>query len=148
AAWLQKDHWIISQDSIALSADQEGDEVKDSKWQDVAAYVRGGWLVIHFPDGAWIWWDGERTPVPGFREIMHRSVVAVQLVHDPQSDLWRMDNGIWSFVARPTEMLEGFQQIGFCGNMCGTFDTLKGYVNTYQDALSTDTSAPPDTICD
>jgi hypothetical protein len=145
AAWPQKQHWIITQDSISLSADPLGNEVPDSRWQDPTAYVRGGWLVVHFPDGAWAWLDGERTPSPGFREIMHRSV---RLVHDPQSDLWRMEDGTWQYVARPSEMLEGFAQIGFCENMCGTFNTVKDYLNTYLDTLSTDTSAPVETRCD
>jgi hypothetical protein len=148
ALWPTKAHWIISEDSISSSADQIGTEVKDSKWEDPAAYVRGGWLVSRFPDGSWIWLDGERTPVPGFREIMHRPLMAVKLVKDKQTGLWSMDQGTLSFVARPGEMLDGFGQLGFCDNMCGTFNTVKNYLNTYQDALSSDTTAPPTTKCD
>jgi len=147
APWIQKEHWIISQDSISLSADPEGTEVPDSKWQDPAAYVRGGWLVAQFPDASWLWFDGERTPVPGFREIIHRGVVAFQLVQDPQSGLWSMQNGTLAFVATPNEMLEGFSQLGFCANMCGTFATVKDYLNTYQDSLSTSSPAPNTTAC-
>jgi hypothetical protein len=147
ALWATKAHWIISQDAISPSADQVGTEVKDAKAEDVAAYVRGGWLVTHFPDGSWLWLDGENTPVPGFREIMHRSVMTVKLVHDKQTDLWSMDEGTIGTVALPGEMLEGFAQLGFCDNMCGTLDTVKDYLNTQQDSLSTDTSAPPDTKC-
>jgi hypothetical protein len=148
AIWSKRSHWIISQDSISPSADGTGTEVPDSKWADPTAYVRGGWLIVHLPDASWVWLNGERTPVPGFREIMHRNVTAVKLVHDEQSDTWSMDQGTMAFVARPAEMLEGFAQIGFCENMCGTFDTVKAYLNTYQDMLSTDTSAPNTTPCD
>jgi hypothetical protein len=31
--------------------------------------------------------------------------------------------------------------------MCGTFDTVKNYLNTYQDSLSTDSNAPATTPC-
>ena len=147
AAWPTKSHWIISQDSISLAADM-GTEVPDSKWQDRTAFVRGGWLIVQFPDNTWFWFDGERTPVPGFREVMHRPIMSVQLVHDPQSDLWRMDNGTIGYVAKPAEMLEGFQQLGFCSNMCGTFTEVKNYLNTYQDSLSVDNNAPASTPCD
>ena len=148
APWPSKSHWIISKDDISLAADQNGTDVPDSKWHDPTAFVRGGWLVSQLPDGTWFWYDGERTPVPGFREIMHRPILAVQLVHDPQSDMWTMDNGTIGYVAKPAEMLEGFQQLGFCENMCGTFTEVKNYLNTYQDSLSVDTNAPPATMCD
>jgi hypothetical protein len=147
APWVKRSHWIITKDSISLSADSTDMEVPDSKWADPTAYVKGGWLIVHFPDSAWIWLDGERTPVPGFREIMHRGVMAVKLVHN-QNDTWSMDQGTMAFVAKPQEMLEGFAQLGFCENMCGTFDTVKAYLNTYQDMLSVDTSAPNSTPCD
>ena len=150
APWPTKAHWIISQDSISLAADPNstGTDVPDSKWQDRTAFVRGGWLVVQFPDNSWFWFDGERTPVPGFREIMHRSIMAANLVHDLQSDIWRLDQGTIAYVAKPGEMLEGFSQMGFCENMCGTFNTVRDYLNTYQDSLSNDSNAPPDTQCD
>jgi hypothetical protein len=146
--WPTVMHWLITKDSISLSANPNGNDVPDSQYQDPTAYVRGGWLVFHPPDGTPLWLNGQRTTVPGFRQIMHRSVTAAQIVHDQQSDLWSLQNGTTAYVARPNEVLQSFRGIGFCENMCGTFDSMKNYLNTYQDVLATDVNAPASTPCD
>jgi hypothetical protein len=148
AGWSANMHWIISQDSIDPSARPMAGDVPNSKWRDVSAFVRGGWLVTHFPDGSSLWFDGERTPVPGLRQIMHRSVVAMQLVKNPQTNLWTMENGTLAFATTPDEALAGLAQIGLCENMCGTFATIRDYLQTYRDTLSSDGNAPATTNCD
>ena len=148
APWSARDHWIISSDSISLAADHGGNDVPDSRWADASAYVRGGWLVTHLPDGSWFWLDGERTPSPGMRLLMHRNVIATRLVQDPQSGGWTMEDGTLGFVTTPQEVIDGFSQLGLCENMCGTFATMKGFLNTYQDAPLSSASTDPVAPCD
>jgi hypothetical protein len=83
---------------------------------------------------------------------MHRNEMAARLVKDPQSGLWSMEDGTTSYVSKSNEVLQGFQEMGYCENMCGSWDVVKGYLNNYLDILSTPytTTPPPDMLppCD
>jgi hypothetical protein len=147
APWLQKSHWKIRKDDISLSAETTPPELPDSKWQDNAAFVRGGWLIAHSKDGSPAWLDGAYTPTPGFHMTMHRNILAMKLVKDPQSGLWSSPDAMTGYVSTSAEVLQGFQEMGFCDNMCGTWDTVKGYLNTYLD-MPVDPAASPDSPCD
>jgi hypothetical protein len=147
APWLQKSHWKIRRDDISVSAETPPPELPDSKWQDNAAFVRGGWLIAHAKDGSPAWLDGSYTPTPGFHMTMHRNIMALKLVKDPQSGLWSSPDAMTGYVSTASEVLQGFQEMGFCENMCGTWDTVKGYLNTYLD-MSVDPAASADSPCD
>jgi hypothetical protein len=148
APWLPSSHWIIRKEDISISSQTPPGELPDSLWEDPAAFVRGGWLITSMPDGAPAWLDGQNTPIPGFHMTMHRNIMAAKLFKDPQSGLWSMPQAITGYASKASEVLQGFQEMGFCENMCGTWDIVKGYLNTYLDMLSTDAPAPVDTQCD
>jgi hypothetical protein len=147
APWLTKSHWMIRKDDISLSAETQGTELPDSKWQDNAAFVRGGWLVAHAKDYSPAWLDGTFTPTPGFHMTMHRNIMVMKLVKDPQSGLWSSPDAMTGYVSTAAEVLQGFQEMGFCENMCGTWTTVKGYLNTFLD-ISVDPAASADSPCD
>ena len=147
APWLPTSHWIIRQEDISLSSQTTGSELPDSRWEDGGAFVRGGWLITSMPDGSPAWLDGQNTPIPGFHMTMHRNIMAAQLVKDPQTGLWSMPQAITGYASTANEVLQGFQEMGFCENMCGTWDIVKGYLNTYLDIMSTDTPVTVDTQC-
>ena len=148
ASWINSDAWKIAQRSIDIAAPTPADpnELKNSVAADVAAYVRGGYLYAELPDGAEFWLDGENTAVPGTRQIMHRAVLVGQLLRG-QDDLWTIDHGIIEFVTSPGEMLQSFQEIGYCDNMCEGFFQLRNYLNTHQDTLTGTSETLPNTPC-
>ena len=148
ASWISTDPWKIAQRSIDLAAPDPMDpnEVKNGIAADVAAYVRGGYLYAELPDGAEFWLNGENTAVPGTRQIMHRAIIVGQLIRG-QDDLWTVDNGILEFVTSPGEMLQSFQEIGYCDNMCEAFFQLRNYLNTHQDSLRDTAEHLPATAC-
>jgi len=148
ATWLPTDQWKIAQRSIDLAAPDPADpnELKNSKAADPVAYVRGGYLYAELPDGAEFWLNGENTAVPGTRQITHRAIVVGQLIRG-QDDLWTVDNGILEFVTSPGEMLQSFQEIGYCDNMCEAFFQLRNYLNTHQDTLTGTSEHLPTTAC-
>ena len=148
ASWLSTDPWKIAQRSIDLAAPDPADpnEVKNGKAADPVAYVRGGYLYAELPDGAEFWLNGENTAVPGTRQTMHRAIIVGQLIRG-QDDLWTVDNGILEFVTSPGEMLQSFQEIGYCANMCEAFFQLRNYLNTHQDTLTGTWEHLPTTPC-
>ena len=148
ATWLSTDEWKIAQRSIDVAAPDPADpnEVKNGIAADVAAFVRGGYLYAELPEGSEFWLDGENTAVPGTRQIMHRAIIVGQLIRG-QDDLWTVDHGILEFVTSPGEMLQSFQEIGYCDNMCEAFFQLRNYFNTHQDTLTGTSETLPATPC-
>ena len=148
AGWLSTDEWKIADRSIDLAAPDPSDpnEVKNAKAADPAAFVRGGYLYAELPDGAEFWLDGENAGIPGTREIMHRGIMVGQLIRG-QDDLWTVDHGTFAFVTGPGELLQTFQEIGFCDNMCESFFQLRNYLNTHQDTLTGTSESLPTTPC-
>jgi hypothetical protein len=146
--WLSTDAWKVAQRSIDLAAPDPTDptELKNSVASDVAAFVRGGYLYAELPDGAEFWLNGENTPVPGTRQIMHRAIMVGQMIKG-QDDLWTIDHGLLEFVTSPGELLQSFQEFGYCENMCEGFNQLRNYLNTHQDTLTGTAESLPATPC-
>lgn len=146
-SWLPSLHWVIAQQSISSLSSGSGQELPSSKTADHAGFVRDGYFFASIPDGRDFWLNGERTPTPGFRYIMHRGVMVGQLVHNPD-DTWTVQNGTLAFVILPDEYLQGFQEIGFCENLCDGLDVLVEYNKTRTDTLYSTTEILPDVPCD
>jgi hypothetical protein len=147
APWRSDAHWKVTDTSIDLAAPPTTTELPNAKTADPTAFVRNGYLVAQLPDGREFQWDGQNTPVPGFRDVMHRPLMVAKLIKDPDTLLWSMDEGTLTWIVLPDEMLRGFREIGLCENMCNTFDTVKDYLNTHQDMLSSTTEPLPDVEC-
>jgi hypothetical protein len=148
APWISTDHWKVAQRSIDPADPPKADpnEIRNSKTADAAAYVRGGYLFAQLPDGAEFWLNGENTAIPGTRQTMRRAILVGQLIRG-QDDLWTIDNGILEFITSPGELLQSFQEVGFCDNMCESFFQVRNYLNTHQDSLTGTAEHLPDTPC-
>ncbi len=140
--WLPGQHWKIAKRSVPLSAVQVGNEVPDSNTYDSAAFVRSGYLFAELPDGREFTFAGERTPIPGFRNIMHNPVFVAKLIQDPDDKAWRMEDGVLSFFVLPGEFMQTFREVGFCENVCGYMEVIRNYVNSAKDVLLTGESIP------
>jgi hypothetical protein len=166
ADWVNTEQWTIAQINFALNAQDAGNDLPDSKWFDQAAYVRNGWLVAQMPQGTVFWSDGERTIGRAFVNIMYRGTIVAPL-HQGLDGLWSVgdDNyigpaltdagnptsglpsGSVYFASLPGDLLQGFQDMGFCQNMCDSYTTLTDYLNIHQDVTS-QPGLPSNTPCD
>ena len=147
ASWGSFNEWTIASQSIDPAAPNVGTDLPNAKAADPAAFVRNGYLVAQMPDGAQLWFDGERTPIPGFRSILHRGLIVAKLAKDPMDDTWLLDEGLIAYVATPGDIVASFRQMGFCDNMCDAYKQVTGYLNAYQDALSTTSQILPGVAC-
>lgn len=148
APWLHTAEWQISDRSIDPAAPPVADgDLKNSKLADAAAFVRNGYLVARLPDGGEFWLNGARSHVRGFRLTFHRSTFVARL-KQKQDETWEMTEGVIGGALKPGETLAAFREIGFCENLCDSYQVLIQYLNTNQDLLTTTDDLLPDTACD
>jgi hypothetical protein len=146
APWLHIEPWKIAKRSIALNAQNPPPELPDSKFADVAGFVRDHWLFAQLPAGTELWLDGERAHMAGFRLQLHRAVMVGKLGKAPNGT-WTLSKGTFGGVVLPSEILGSFREIAFCENMCDAYLSVVQYLNTHQDALSSTSEKLPDTAC-
>jgi hypothetical protein len=91
--------------------------------------------------------NGTKTEIPGNGVNLYRGVLVGDLVKKPDGT-WSMDNGTVAGVVRPDQLLEAFEAMGFCENLCRTYATVKDYLNTYRDALTGTDEILKGTACD
>jgi hypothetical protein len=146
-SWRADAHWKIAASSISLSAPDSGSELPDAKVYDPAAFVRNGYLFAMLPDNSEFGLNGTNTSVPGFSFFLYRGVMIGELVKEGDGT-WSIDKGTIGGVVRPDQVLQAFEAMGFCGNLCTSFDQVRDYLNTYRDALSSTAEILPNTPCD
>jgi hypothetical protein len=146
-SWRADEHWKIDSTSISISAPDSGTELPDAKVYDATAFVRNGYLFAKLPDNAPFGFNGTYTKIPGFGVHLYRGVLVGELVKEPDGT-WSIYNGTIAGVVRPDQLLETFEAMGFCKNLCTTYDQVKDYLNTYRDALTNTTDILPNTPCD
>lgn len=93
------------------------------------------------------WLDGQDASVPGFRFVLDRAVLTGKLVQ-LSDGTWGIKDGMIGAVTTPSDMLDGFRQLGFCGNMCQDYASVKLYLDTYRDTLSNTDAILPSVACD
>lgn len=147
APWLNTRHWKIARRSIDPADESTGDHLPNAIVSDSVAFVRNGYLVAKFPEASEFWWNGENTPVPGFRDVMRNPISVAKIVRK-QDLTWELEDGILASVVKPGDMVLGFKEMGFCENMCSAFDQLKNYFNNAQDVLTDLSQDLPNTPCD
>jgi hypothetical protein len=145
--WRADERWRIADSSISLSAPDAGNELPDAKIYDPSAFVRNGILFAKLPENSELGLFGKYTRVPGFSIYLYRGILVGQLVKLPDGT-WTIDKATLGGVARPDQLLESFQEFGFCENLCTTYDVVRDYLNTYRDALTNTADILPDTPCD
>jgi hypothetical protein len=146
-SWRADEHWKIAASSISLSAPDSGTEVPDAKVYDTAAFVRNGYLFAKLPDASEFGLNGTNTRIPGFGVFLYRGVLVGKLVKEAD-DTWSIDQGTIGGVVRPDQVLQAFEAMGFCSNLCTSYDQVKDYLNTYRDTITSTGEILPDSPCD
>jgi hypothetical protein len=146
-SWRADERWKVAASSVSLSAPDSGSELPHAKVYDPAAFVRNGYLFARLPDNAEIGLNGTNTSVPGFGINLYRGILVGELVKEVDGT-WSIDHGTISGVLRPDQLLEAFEAMGFCNNLCASYDQVKDYLSTYRDAITSTSDILPDTPCD
>jgi hypothetical protein len=146
-SWRADEHWKIASSSISLSATDAGSELPDARVYDPAAFVRNGYLFAKLPDGSEFGFNGTNTRIPGFGVFLYRGIMVGELIKEIDGT-WSIDHGTVGGVVRPDQLLQSFEAMGFCANLCTSYDQVKDYLNTYRDALTSTADILPDTPCD
>ncbi|HMJ16677.1 MAG TPA: hypothetical protein VK524_34920 [Polyangiaceae bacterium] len=147
--WYNQSPWPPGQGQFQIptrnilpGADVTPGQLPDAAVNDPLAYVKNGHLVARFPQGSEVALLGVRTPVPGFRLILDRGVMAVRLRKLTEDDnTWSME-GTMGGVVNPNIMLNSFEEIGYCRNMCGSFNSVTQYLTGNRDSFGTEEVAP------
>ncbi len=126
----------------------EAGQIPNSKWADAAAYVRNGWVIANFPPNTEMWFNGINADTPGMRLVVQNSVMAAQLVQNPQSELWSFTEATMGGSIKPGDQITSFREIGFCENLCSSYTTTIGYLNQAVDMLANSNDPVPDATCD
>jgi hypothetical protein len=146
-SWRADEHWKIDAASISLSAPDSGTELPNANVYDPAAFVRNGYLFARLPDNSPFGLNGTKTKIPGFGVNLYRGIMVGELVKETDGT-WSIANGTIGGVVRVDHLLQSFRAMGFCNNLCNSYDQVRDYLNTYRDALTSTSSILPDTPCD
>jgi hypothetical protein len=141
-------HWTVARRSLDVASAGTATDLPNSKVSDVAAFVRGGYLFAELPNGSELWLNGQRASFPGFRVILHRGIMVGKLSKTGFGESWELTDGTIAGVMKSGEITDAFRSIGFCENMCSSYDGFIAFMNQAGDALSSTGALLPDTPCD
>ena len=147
APWTTASRWQVTRRSLLLSDTDPGTELPRAKFADQLAFVRGGYLFAQLPNGTELWLNGQNSFVPGFRLLIQRGFFVGRLVRATDGN-WSMQDGTIAGAVFPGDILQAFQDIGMCENMCGSYDLLNSYLNIAQDSLTSTEEIRPELPCD
>lgn len=133
--------WKIADESISPTADPIPGQPANSKTSDPAGFVRDGWLFASFGANAEFWLNGVNAHVPGFRLLYQRGFIVGKLAQNLDGQ-WTIEDGVITGALKPDDVIAGFEEIGYCQNMCDSYTTVIQYVNTNQDLLSSGENLP------
>jgi hypothetical protein len=138
--WYEKPAWpagagrfLIPQRSVETGSPAIPGHLPDAAVNHNEAFVRNGILVAFFEDRAEVALLGTRTPVPGFRLILDRGVLAAELFKNGEQH-WTLSGTLAGLVNRAL-MTTSFREIGFCENICGSYRNVIDYLEVNQDTL-------------
>jgi hypothetical protein len=123
--------------------------VPRARFSDPLAFVRNGYLFAALPPGTELWLNGigDQSSIPGFRFILHRGILTGALVRQA-NQLWTIEDGTLGGVLYPPDVVQAYEEVGFCRNMCDSYDVLVQFLYTGQDVLATTSDLLPTAPCD
>jgi cysteine-rich repeat protein len=134
--WRPATPWLIDPATLTGSI-STASKLPASTVADPHAYVRGGYLVASFPDGASVRLAGDGTKFRGFAMRVHQAVWTGQL-YKGQDDIWRMRDGLFAGRIRSADLIQSFRQIGLCKGigLDSFYQDVTDYVDQNADLLS------------
>ena len=142
--------WLI-RDTAVTSPTDGGAGLPDAVLSDPNAYVRGGYLVASLPPDTLFWFPtipGRKADVAtAFPLKLAQGIVAGRVIKG-QDGTWTVDDGTIAGRSRESDMIEGFNLIGFCASNDQTnYNLMQSFLHGKLDILA-DGGSDPNTTCD
>jgi hypothetical protein len=122
-----------------------GPDLGNAKVFDPNAFVRDGYIVVHFPDETLVWFPGYKALVVAYPLLMQKGVLAGKLTHDVDG-VWRITDGTIGGRVRAGDMVKSFRQLGLCDGDT-RYVTMTEFVSKNLDVLA-DGRNDPNATCD
>lgn len=145
APWLASFPWKV--DAANLTGQPPGaGQLANSTLNDPDAFVKEGYLVGDLPDGAQMRFIGDNAVAAGFPLKFYKGIFVARPVLG-NDGLWVAEDGILAGRVRQGDMLDAFNQIGFCDGATlpsgsgtvasGDTNLLVDYLRVNMDIMST-----------
>jgi hypothetical protein len=131
----------------SMATPTPGPALADAVVYDDKAFVRDGYIVVHFPDNTLVWFPGYKALVVAFPILMQKGILAGKLTKDPDA-VWRITDGTIGGRVRGGDLVQGFRELGLC-EQDDKYSVMIDFVNKNLDVLAdgrTDTSATCDAM--
>lgn len=163
APWVLLQPWYVDAAGLDGAVGSAGTLPPAKSNYDPSAYVKNGYLVAHIPDGESVRFIGDRATqrpgnqgqnwpsgakVPNGISFTFYGGRVVGHLHKNSDSAWAIDDGVLAGAIKKTDLIESFNDIGFCADTIpltdggSPYDTLIAFTDTYMDVLSTGDVAP------
>ncbi len=133
--WLTTDPWLVDQAGLGGPMGKTGTLPDSRNVYDPTAYVKGGYLVAHIPDGDQLRFIGDQSAHNGFAFILQGGLVTARLFQNQDSN-WAMDDALITGRIRRTDLEESLNDVGFCDS--NTIAPVQPVSSTeYQNVMKT-----------
>jgi hypothetical protein len=140
--WTKSDKFTIQSNSFTGVLSEK--ELPPASLNDPSAYVRHGYIVGQLPADTLFWFPGDKATVRAFPLKIQHGIFVGKL---EQKDAgWHIADGTIAGRARRDDLVEGFQQLGFCEGH-ELYSAMQIYLTTYLDILASG-AVSPEATCD
>ncbi len=137
----------FSVETSSMDTPTAGPDLSTSKIFDDAAYVRDGYLVMNMPPSTRLWFPHTiNSPIYTFPFVLAGGVTVGRLFKKSNQE-WNLDDGIIAGWSKGTDLIEGFERLGFCEGKDPLYSFMKTLVKNNQD-IASDGSRDPSIPCD
>ena len=141
--------WLVR--DTAVTAPTGGPDLPDAVLADPNAYVRNGYLVATLPPDALFWFPtipGRNAAVATAFPLKFTQALVTGRITKGQDGTWTVQDGTIAGRARESDIIQGFNLIGFCESTDKTdYDLMQNFLHGKLDILA-DGGNDPNTTCD
>ncbi len=141
--------WLIR--DTAVTADAGGPSLPDAVIADSNAYVKDGYLVATLPANTLFWFPHNATIDAGVATafpLKFTQGIMVGKITKGQDGTWTLDDGTIAGRASESDIISGFNLIGFCATTDPTnYNLMESFLHGKLDIL-TSGQTDPNTTCD
>lgn len=134
-------------ETSSMETPTAGPDLSPSKISDDGAYVRDGYLVMAMPASTRLWFPHTvNSPIYTFPFVLAGGVTVGRLSKKSNQE-WTLDDGTIAGWAKGSDLIEGFERLGFCEGKDPLYSFMKTLVKNNQD-IASDGSRDPTVPCD
>ena len=138
--WQNNQPFLVEQSS--MDEPTAGPELSNAKIFDDSAYVRDGYLVMAMPPATRLWFPHTvSSPIYTFPFVLGGGVTVGKLTRLPDTT-WTVEDGLIAGWSKGTDLVEGFERLGFCEGKDPLYPFMKTLVANNLDLLSSGGNNP------